>query len=62
MVQFRTSKAFKKRASEVARQKDGSLKAMLLRLVATKSDDKELRELAKQELAETRKPGRPWDK
>lgn len=62
LVQFRTSKAFKEHARLVAKEKRTSVKGMLLELVATKSSDKELRELAKKELEATRKPGRPWDK
>lgn len=58
-MQIRSSEDLRDRAKEVAKKQGLTLSELVLKLLGT-VNDKELKELVKEELKERRKPGRPW--
>ena len=60
-MQIRVTDDLRERAKAVAKQKGLTLSELVVQLLAS-TGDKQLNELAKKELKERPKPGRPWDK
>ena len=60
-MQSYVTKPVRERAKVVAKLKNKTLTEFILTLFAN-AGDKELKQLAEQELKERPKPGRPWDK
>ena len=60
-MQIRVTDDLRERAKAVAKQKRLTLSELVVQLLAS-TGDKQLKELAKKELKERPKPGRPWDK
>ena len=60
-LQIRVTDDLRERAKAVAKQKGLTLSELVVQLLAS-TGDKQLKELAKKELKERPKPGRPWDK
>ncbi len=60
-MQIRVTDDLRERAKDVAKQKGLTLSELIVQLLASTGDSK-LKELAKKELKERPKPGRPWDK
>jgi len=60
-MQIRVTDDLRERAKAVAKQKGLTLSELVVQLLAN-TGDKQLKELAKKELKERPKPGRPWDK
>lgn len=60
-MQIRVTDDLRERAKTVAKQKWLTLSELVVQLLAS-TGDKQLKELAKKELKERPKPGRPWDK
>ena len=60
-MQIRVTDDLRERAKAVAKQKGLTLSELVVQLLSS-TGDKQLKELAKKELKERPKPGRPWDK
>jgi len=60
-MQIRVTDDLRERAKAVAKRNGLTLSELIVGLLA-KAGDKQLEELAKKELKERPKPGRPWDK
>lgn len=60
-MQIRVSDDLRKRAKQVAKNRNQTLSELVLQLLAA-SGDKDLKKLVDRELNERPKPGRPWDK
>ena len=60
-MQIRITDDLRERAKVVAKKNGLTLSEFILQLLAS-TGDKQLKELAKKELDERPKPGRPWDK
>lgn len=60
-MQIRVTDDLRNRAKAVAKKNGMTLSEMILHLLAS-TKDTQLKELAKKELKERPKPGRPWDK
>ena len=60
-MQIRVTDDLRERAKAVAKQKGLTLSELVVQLLES-TGDKQLKELAKKELKERPKPGRPWDK
>ena len=59
-MQIRITDDLRKRAKTVAKENGLTLSELVVQLLAS-AGDKQLKELAKKELKERPRPGRPWD-